>query len=116
MRALDTLVAGAGLAQAHDGAPAAAAFVALGLRVPESTLALAVAAVVRVVAAGAAADGAQPEEGCDDGRSLSFFPFGCQRHSAGVRAVHDSDFFRTDWEDNPRLLRVFSLTVSHDER
>ena len=67
MRALDTLVAGSGLAQAHNGAPAAAAFVALGLRVPEAALALAVAAVVRVVAAGAAADGAQPEEGCDDG-------------------------------------------------
>ena len=67
MRALDTLITRAGLAQAHDGAPAAAAFVALGLGVPEAALALAVAAVVRVVAAGAAADGAQPEEGCDDG-------------------------------------------------
>jgi hypothetical protein len=66
MRALNTLVAGSGLAQAHDGAPAAA-FVALGLRAPESALALAVAAVVGVIAAGAAADGAQPEEGCDDG-------------------------------------------------
>jgi hypothetical protein len=67
MRALNTLITRTGLAQAHDGAPAAAAFVALGLGVPESALALAVAAVVRVVAAGAAADGAQPEEGCDDG-------------------------------------------------
>ena len=46
MRALNTLVAGSGLAQAHNGAPAAAAFVALGLGVPEAALALAVAAVV----------------------------------------------------------------------
>ena len=48
VRALNTLVPRAGLAQAHDRAPAAA-FVALGLCVPEAVLA--VAAVVRVVAA-----------------------------------------------------------------
>jgi hypothetical protein len=64
MRALNTLVARARFAQTHDRAPAAAF---LRLRVPKSALALAVAAVVRVVAAGAAADGAQPEEGRDDG-------------------------------------------------
>lgn len=65
MRALDTLVSRPGLAQAHDRAPASLS--ALGLGVPEAALALAVTAVVRVVAAGAAADGAQPEEGRDDG-------------------------------------------------
>jgi hypothetical protein len=84
MRALNTLVAGSGLAQAHDGTPAAAA--ALGLGVPESALALAVAAMVRVVAAGAAADGAQPEEGCDDGEG------GCDPgdgEGAGAKAYFD---------------------------
>ena len=86
MRALNTLVAGSGLAQAHNGAPAAAAFVALGLGVPEAALALAVAAVVRVVAAGAAADGAQPEEGCDDGEG------GCDpRYGEGAGAEGDFD-------------------------
>jgi hypothetical protein len=65
MRALNTLVARARFAQTHDRAPPAAAF--LRLRAPKSALALAVAAVVRVVAAGTAADGAQPEEGRDDG-------------------------------------------------
>lgn len=86
MRALNALVAGAGLAQAHDGAPSAAAFVALGLRVPEAALALAVAAVVRVVAAGAAADGAQPEEGRDDGEG------GCDpRYGEGAGAEGDFD-------------------------
>jgi hypothetical protein len=65
MRALNALISRPGLAQAHDRAPAS--FVALGLGVPEAALTLAVAAVVRVVAAGTAADGAQPEEGRDDG-------------------------------------------------
>jgi hypothetical protein len=65
MRALNTLVARARFAQTHDRAPPAAAF--LRLRAPKSALALAVAAVVRVVAAGTAADRAQPEEGRDDG-------------------------------------------------
>jgi hypothetical protein len=66
MRALDTLISRTRLAQAHDGAPTAVTL--LRLRAPEPALALAVAAVVRVVAAGTAADGAQPEEGRDDGQ------------------------------------------------
>jgi len=87
VRAFNTLVTRAGLAQAHDGT--SASFVAFRLGVPESTLALAVAAVVRVVTAGTAADGAEPEEGRDDGEG------GCNPgHCQGARAEADLDVVR----------------------
>lgn len=58
--ALDALVTRAGLSEAHDGTPPVTA---LGFCIPESTL---VRLVMRVAAAGAAADGEEPEEGRDD--------------------------------------------------
>lgn len=48
-------------------------------------------------------------------RNLFKFPFGCQKHSAGVRAVHDSDFSNGLFGQSA-FAEVFSLTVSHDER
>lgn len=63
IRALNTLVSGAGFAQAHDGA-SAGVLAALGLGVPQAAF---VVFVVRVAAAGAAADGEEPEERGDDG-------------------------------------------------
>ena len=84
MRALHALISRPGLAQAHDGAPAAATL--LRLRAPQPALAFAVAAVVRVVAAGTAADGAEPEEGRDDGEG-GCDPGYCQ--GAGAEADFD---------------------------
>lgn len=64
IRALNSLVAGACLAQAHDRAPATLVVCALGPCVPKTAF---VRLVVRVAATGAAADGEEPEEGRDDG-------------------------------------------------
>lgn len=66
VRALYALVASAGLAQAHDRAPATLVVGALWSCVPQTAF---VRLVVRVAAAGAAADGEEPEEGRDDGES-----------------------------------------------
>lgn len=81
VRALDALVGGASLAQAHDGA-SAGRVAALGLSLPQAAF---VGFVVGVATAGAAADGEEPEERGDDGQR------GCDPRD-GERARADADF------------------------
>lgn len=80
MWALDTLIASASLAQTHDRAPASV-FATLGLGAPKA--AFAVVLVMRVAAAGAAADGEEPEESCDDGEGCCD-PGDCEGAGADV--------------------------------
>ena len=82
VRALDALVRGVALAEAHDGPPAPSRSLWLGI--PQAVLA--VGLVVRVAAAGAAADGEEPEERGDDGEGG-----GDPGYGEGAGAERDGD-------------------------